>query len=647
MKNSNDFFPAEKKKVLIVEDQFSEAYDLDLILRGAGYEVLGIAKSVDEALILLDKDAPDLVLLDIKLAGALSGIDLARILQKRQIGFIYISANSSKEVLDEAKTTQPYGFLIKPFREQDLLTTLEIAFYRHQYSLDSWLLNQKEMRLQIDAITVQPNWDQSLLQLARIIQTYVPFNYMDGGFAETPDYNIFGLFRKHYEEYKIVAPEDLAKLAEVSRADLDQLHRNSTFEYALGVTSGDGVVEACRTSAIKRIVTNSFRLMSYLTIPLEIEGKKFVITLYSRRTESFDNNHLSLFTNIKENLEGFIRRHFSQQNALLSNETAEEVLEVDEPLQFEGMIGDSNKMMVVFDYIKKVAPLDISVLVLGENGTGKEKVAQSIHNLSKRREMPFVVVNCGAVPENLAESILFGHEKGAFTGATEKRTGKFEMAEGGTIFLDEIGDMSPEIQVKLLRVLQEKEIDRLGAKAPIKTDVRIIAATNKDLVAEVAAGRFRMDLYYRLYVFPITVPALRDRKEDIAPLVIYFCKHYSELLGRKPAQFSNEALNLMLNYQWPGNIRELEHFVQRSLLLSDEAVIRDIELPGMDFTTVKPDTIQATIKTINENEREYIVSVLQQCNWKVFGVGGAAALLGLHPSTLNSKMKKLSIHKRQ
>jgi transcriptional regulator with GAF, ATPase, and Fis domain len=310
---------------------------------------------------------------------------------------------------------------------------------------------------------------------------------------------------------------------------------------------------------------------------------------------------------------------------------------------FEGIIGSSPQMMTVFDYIRKVAPSDTSVLVLGESGTGKEKIAQNIHALSPRKDKPLVTINCGAIPENLAESLLFGHEKGAFTGALDKRIGKFELADGGTIFLDEIGEMPMELQVKLLRVLQEREIERIGGKSPMKIDVRIIAATNKSLEEEVAAGRFRMDLYYRLHVFPIMVPPLKKRKDDIPELAQHFIKVYSEKMGRKAPVLSDNALQQIINYSWPGNIRELEHVMQRVILLTDGNTIKEIEFSTS--SKIHPEQAAETfsIKTILENERDYILYILKKCNGKISGIGGAAEILDIHPSTLNSKIKKLEI----
>jgi DNA-binding NtrC family response regulator len=300
-------------------------------LEKAGYTVIAIAHEVRTALEIIDQQVPDLVLLDIYLKGKLTGIDLARVLRKRNIAFVYLSANSSKEILDAAKSTQPYGFLVKPFREKDILVTLDIAHYLHQQKAE---LSKPQPPLNIPANTTLP-----------------------------------------------------------------------------------------------------------------------------------------------------------------------------------AIVGNSPVLLQVMEKVRIAAPSDVSVLILGESGTGKEKIAESIHNLSTRRKHPFVRVNCAALPPALIESELFGHEKGAFTGASERRSGKFEMAQKGTIFLDEIGEMSLPMQVKLLHVLQEKQIDRIGGKTPVDLDIRIIAATNRNLEKEVAEGRFRLDLYYRLNVFPVTLPPLRERRK--------------------------------------------------------------------------------------------------------------------------------------
>lgn len=457
-----------KKKILIVEDQFIEANNLQMILEKAGYLVCAIARSVPVALEIVEKEKPDMVLLDIFLQGNLTGIDLARKLREKNIGFVYLSANSNQKTLNEAKITRPYGFLVKPFREKDILVTLDIAWYLHEEFLASKAINDKRIKNETD----------------------------------------------------------------------------------------------------------------HSKIP-----------------------------------------------------------------EFRGIIGNSRSLKHLLDTVLMVAPAETSVLLLGESGTGKEKIAESIHSISPKKNKPFIKVNCAALPVTLIESELFGHERGAFTGAFEKRIGKFEQADGGTIFLDEIGEMPLETQVKLLRVLQEKEIERVGGRDTIKINVRIIAATNRNLEKEIAEGRFRMDLYYRLNVFPITLPHLRKRKEDIPLLAIHFMRQYARATGKQVNDISGEVMEKLVRYDWPGNIRELENLVERSVLLSTGNVINNISLPEL----TKKETIlfeePGSIKTIDENERDHIIAALRKCDGKISGEGGAAELLKINVSTLNSRIKKHGIKK--
>ncbi len=452
-----------KNKILIVEDQFIEANNLRLILDREGYTVIPIASSFAEAIEMLDRHNPDMVLLDIYLDGTLTGIDIAKILVARKIPFVYLSANSNRKIFLAAKATKPFGFLVKPFRKRDVLATLEVAFE----------LNEVMQKLHLKTSTEK---NESRIE----------------GFAE-----------------------------------------------------------------ISNIITRS------------------------------------------------------------------------------------RPMQNVIEQIRLVGPSASSVLILGESGTGKELVAHTIHEASKRKSKPLVVVNCGALPVNLIESELFGHEKGAFTGAFEKRIGKFEQADGGTIFLDEVGELPLDTQAKFLRVLQEKEIEPIGGKSK-KVDVRIIAATNRNLEEEVASGGFRMDLFYRLNVFPISVPPLRERKEDIMLLADHFLKKIAEDEGKNIEGFSPDVINKMENYHWPGNIRELENLMQRTVLLTSTNIVNEFYHHP---ESIKIITATEILKSITENERDHIIAALKSSNWKVYGPGGAAELLNIHVSTLNSKMKKLGIEK--
>ncbi|MDH7459926.1 sigma-54 dependent transcriptional regulator [Chitinophagaceae bacterium 26-R-25] len=444
-------------KILIVEDEFIVANDLRIILVKAGYTVCGIASSVEGARKLIETKKPDWVLLDITLKTPLSGIELGKELSEQKKPFLYISANTSQSVLAEAKATQPYGFLVKPFREKDLLVMLDIARYRHD--------------VETGTIPIQ----------------------------EKPD-----------------------------------------------------------------------------------AGNK----------------------------------------------------------DFSEIVGRGPAVMKALSKIRTVAPTNTSVLLLGESGTGKERFAQSIHRHSPRSGNILVIVNCAALPLSLLESELFGHEKGAFTGASQKRTGKFQMADKGTIFLDEIGELPLDAQAKLLRVLQEKEVQRVGSDVVEKVDVRIIAATNRNLEKEVAEGRFRLDLYYRLNVFPIDLPPLRERTEDIEPLMQHFLVKFSKLTGKPTPRVSADIMEALLRYKWPGNIRQLEHMVERIVLMAGGADVTEFELP-FEHEISRPQN--SDFETMEEMERNHIMRALQLSKGRVAGKGGAAELLGMPAQTVYSRMKRLGI----
>ncbi|HXB06766.1 MAG TPA: sigma 54-interacting transcriptional regulator [Puia sp.] len=314
--------------------------------------------------------------------------------------------------------------------------------------------------------------------------------------------------------------------------------------------------------------------------------------------------------------------------------------------KYPEIIGDGPAMQKVFHKVSQVAPSGSSVLILGETGTGKELVARAIHNGSPRKNKVMIKVNCAALPANLIESELFGHERGSFTGAVDRRIGKFELANGGTLFLDEIGEMPLELQVKLLRAIQEREIERVGGRSTIKIDVRIIAATNRDLEKGMEEGSFRTDLYYRLNIFPISLPPLRDHPEDIPLLISHFIQQFGKKAGRKINPLNGSALQELMRYKWPGNIRELEHLIERSALQSTGETIEHIHLLlSKNYSTPSSCKESFVPKTIHEHEREFILKTIRYCSGVISGEGGAAQLLGVPPSTLNSKMKRLGIRR--
>jgi transcriptional regulator with GAF, ATPase, and Fis domain len=322
--------------------------------------------------------------------------------------------------------------------------------------------------------------------------------------------------------------------------------------------------------------------------------------------------------------------------------------EIDKASMFEQIVGTSRPLRNVLSRISKVAPTDSSVLVTGETGTGKELVARAIHRRSRRSSRAFVSVNCAAIPRDLIASELFGHEKGAFTGATQRRLGRFEMAEGGTIFLDEVGELPAETQIALLRVLQEREFERIGAAGSIRTNVRVIAATNRDLEAAIAAGTFRSDLFYRLNVFPIEMPSLRERREDIPLLVEYFIDRFARQAGKSFQAVNKKSLDLLQSYPWPGNIRELQNVIERSVIVCEtENFSVDESWLSRQPPVAVPSSGLEPLRKLPSQEKAIIEAALSESGGRVYGPSGAAAKLGIPRSTLEHKIRSLKINKNR
>jgi transcriptional regulator with GAF, ATPase, and Fis domain len=329
------------------------------------------------------------------------------------------------------------------------------------------------------------------------------------------------------------------------------------------------------------------------------------------------------------------RARLQQQNLYLQEE-------IKSDHNFEEIVGRSPALLAVLDKVSRVAPTDATVLITGETGTGKELIARAIHSHSRRAAKPLIKLNCAALPAGLVESELFGHEKGAFTGALARRIGRFELADGGSLFLDEVGDLPLETQAKLLRVLQEREIERVGGGAALPVDVRIIAATNRDLLKAVHDQTFREDLYYRLSVFPIALPPLRDRAEDIPLLVRFLVDKFAARVGKRIDGVSRETMRRLVTYRWPGNVRELENVLERAVILATGPTLdleSDAELSAGPATPAA-DLPAPSLEAI---ERRHILTVLRQTQWVIEGPRGAAQILGLHPNTLRSRLKKLGI----
>ena len=387
-------------------------------------------------------------------------------------------------------------------------------------------------------------------------------------------------------------------------------------------------------------------LRSFAGYPLSFRGELLgVVAMFSRREMSQGElDRLAVFAN-EASIAIKNAQLFTEVEQLKNRLQAENLYlqeEINLAHNFEDIIGHSPALKTALRKVEQVALTDATVLIQGETGTGKELVARAIHNLSPRKYRPLVQVNCGAIPANLVESELFGHEKGAFTGALRRRIGRFELAHGGTIFLDEVGVLPTDTQAKVLRVLQEREFERLGGGRSVKVDVRVIAATNRNLEEAVHTGSFRADLYYRLNVFPVELPPLRARASDIPILANFFLAKYARKLGKRLDGVSQDTMARLMNYSWPGNIRELENVIERASILSQDSIVR-ID----DALFMRPDSGARVpgAGTLQEVNRAHILRVLEDTGWVIEGKQGAAVRLGLHPNTLRSRMQKLGLKK--
>lgn len=649
------------ERILIVEDEFIVANNLRLVLQQAGYTVVGIAASVDEARVIIKDHAIDLVLLDIHLKGKLTGIDLARQLREENIAFVYLSANANQSILEEAKATQPYGFLVKPYREKDVLVTLDIARYRHAHSQESKLKQESLLEAALKNIINDPiEWQEKLLKTANALQSYIPFDYLSMCMrsVEEPFINGCSFLRIGFNEYQVLGAKELSVVTGKPQEKLYELLLNAPAQRMAALYNEKEFEDNCSRNPLKKMYADTFQLQSELAFPVFMpDGNVFTFCFFSRKPATYNSEYLALLLRLQHTLSAIaelmpvVEKKALYKEVIVDGKKEYNDRQTVDPT-FKDVVGNSSSLLYVLDMVTQVAPLDTSVLILGESGTGKERIADCIHNLSARKGKPMVKINCAALPHSLIESELFGHEKGAFTGATDKKVGKFELASGGTIFLDEIGELPLDHQAKLLRVLQEREIERIGGKQPIKIDVRVIAATNRNLEKEVGEGRFRLDLFYRLNVFPITLPSLRERKEDIEQLATHFAKQCFRKMNKQFQGISAKMLEELEEYQWPGNIRELENVIEQAAILNDGVsplvLKRKLEHIGTaNDTRGNTDTGIKTLTDIKqlqqENERTYIISILKKTGGRIRGDGGAAELLNQKPTTLESRMAKLGI----
>ena len=424
-------------------------------------------------------------------------------------------------------------------------------------------------------------------------------------------------------------------------AELDVLSDDSEFvlSHLNRPTDGRGLEasvvssdDTYRTFALDRTTKPTVEIVLSQAHPEDRVAIQQLIDRITREVENWNREHRLVIPALKDRLpsESIVLRE-----------------EIDKTSMFEEIVGTSPPLRAVLSHVSKVAPTDSTVLITGETGTGKELIARAIHRRSPRSARAFVAVNCAAIPSSLLASELFGHERGAFTGALQRRQGRFELADGGTIFLDEVGELPAETQIMLLRVLQEREFERVGGSGPVRVNVRVIAATNRDLHAAVADGTFRADLFYRLNVFPLDVPALRDRRPDLPLLVEYFIHRYATRLGKRIRRLTKATSTLLQSYDWPGNIRELQNVIERAVIVcdSDTLSIDPRWLSAGSLATAPVASL--SISTLATHEKDAIEAALTQSKGRVAGPFGAAGRLGVPASTLESKIKALQIDKRR
>lgn len=559
--------------ILIVEDEKILAMTMKKMLISLGYKVVGTVSSGEKALQKISEEKPSLVLMDVRLKGPINGIEVAEKLTGfYNIPVIYITAYEDKETFERAKLTAPFGYIIKPFDEKILHMTIEIALYKHRLDI-----NMKEQAINKEKEKYRSN-------------------------VET----IFSCL----EEGIITVDKDM-NITEI----------NPSIEKIFGFS--------------RDIIGKSFSYFikgpMFINILNETLIKKKPVKI--NRIEVKDSKILTINTAPLIDPDGIC----SGVIMVIRDET--HVVELEKKLEvrqsFHNITGESEKIQKIYSLIESLYSVQTTVLITGESGTGKELVAEAIHYKGGRKSKPFVRVNCSSLSENLLESELFGHVRGSFTGAFRDKIGRFEMAHGGTIFLDEIGDISPSMQLHLLRVLENHEFERVGDNKTIKVDVLIIAATNQDLKEKVRTGTFREDLYYRLKVIEIKLPPLRERKEDIPLLILHFLRKFNNKFNKHITHISEEVERLFMKYNWPGNIRELEHALEHACILCRNSLILPEDLPE-DFR----DMLNGNEEN-NWDNRDMIIETLVKSEGNKCR---ASRMLGISRQTLYRRIKEYNIN---
>ena len=611
--------------ILLVDDNPTNLQLLFGTLKGLGHKLL-VAKSGEDALKVAQWAHPDLILLDILMSG-MDGFETCAKLkdnpQTSDIAVIFLSALDDTDDKIKGLTMGAVDYIAKPFQAEEVIARVETHL-----TISRLRTELAERNRQLEAAN-QPILDS--------VGDGIYGLDLDGviTFANPAAMRLTG-----YTQEALIG-QSLHELHMYARWDGSPYHFIETGVYQ---TLKQGIAKQSDSDVFWRLSGDHFAV-SWTCTPIKRGGDVQGAVLAFRDVTPRKRQEHALRDALAE--VETLRDRLQAENAYLQAEVKTEG-------RFDSIVGESPALKAVLDQIDQVAPTNSSVLIIGESGTGKEAMARAIHDLSARRDRPLIKVNCGAITPTLIESELFGHEKGAFTGASKQRQGHFELADGGTIFLDEVGELPLDAQVKLLRVLQEHEISRLGSESAITVDVRVIAATNRELVEMVENGSFRMDLFYRLNVFPLTVPPLRDRREDIPLLVTKFLADQARAQGRTFSRIAEDGMQLLMAYHWPGNIRELQNVIERAAILARDKIVPiapHLVNSGIASTAERTPANPAaptnddTFVSLAENEARYIRRVLDHTQWAIAGRGGAAEILDLPASTLRSRMKKLGIEK--
>ena len=637
--------------ILIVDDEIPNLQLLTQVLSDAGYQAL---RSVKRPLLAIESalaQPPNLILLDVKMPE-MDGFEVCRRLKQekrtREIPVIFVSA--LQDVQDRIRGFEAGGvdFITKPFQEPEILARVRthLALRNMQLHLEDLIakrtadLAATNQELEAEIFRRQQIEDNLVRSEKRFRDLFEWANdgivTMEGDRITECNQRALDILQRPQDDIVGHHPSDLSPARQPdgrnSKKKQQELVRRAydgesmIFEWVH--TRGDGRLVELEVSMNRVDVNHSPTLMVLwrdITRRKQMEAERRQANLELK--QAYDE-----IRELKDRLEA-------------ENLTLREEIKIS--FKDDELIGKSHGFRTVLQQVEHVAPTDSTVLILGETGTGKGLIARKIHQLSGRRDLPLVNVNCAALPATLIESEFFGHEKGAFTGAMARKIGRFEMADGGTIFLDEIGDLPIELQAKLLRVLQDHEFERLGSSTTRLVDTRVIAATNRDLDALIEQGAFRADLYYRLGVFPIRIPPLRERRSDISLLVWFFITRLQTRLGKTFESVPSRVMDTLTSYDWPGNVRELRNIVERAMILSSDKMLElDDALMGHHrATNVTGGTDPRQSDNLEDAQRIHIVRVLEECDWKVRGKGGAAERLGLKRTTLQSRMKKLGIQR--